>query len=218
VTIPDASGKTTLTAVVQQLNRLPDDVLKQTLLSLAADIGDDIDAFRTNIERWYDETMKRVSGWYKRHVRWISIALGVFLVIAFNLNVLGVARSLYTDQALRGSVVSAAKQAAQCGNASPADCLQKIRSEISNVRGAGLPIGWTTASACATRKDCNWWQRRGLWGAPGQHGDVQAATLGLLVLGWLLMVLALLPGARFWYDILAKLGSLRSTGPKPAAT
>src|SRR5262249_35368346 len=150
-TVPDASGKTTLTAVVDDLNKLPDGVLKSTLLSLAADIGDDINAFRANIERWYDETMNRVSGWYKRHVRWVSIVLGALLVIVFNLNVLGVARSLYTDEALRGSVVSQATQAAQCRNTSPADCLRKIRSEISSVRGGGLPIGWTTATACTTR-------------------------------------------------------------------
>jgi hypothetical protein len=28
-------------------------------------------------------------------------------------------------------------------------------------------------------------------------------------------VVALLPGARFWFDLLGKLGSLRSSGPKP---
>jgi hypothetical protein len=29
-------------------------------------------------------------------------------------------------------------------------------------------------------------------------------------------VLALVPGARFWFDLLGRLGSLRSSGPKPA--
>jgi hypothetical protein len=29
------------------------------------------------------------------------------------------------------------------------------------------------------------------------------------------MTLTLLPGARFWFDALSRLGSLRSTGPKP---
>ena len=29
------------------------------------------------------------------------------------------------------------------------------------------------------------------------------------------MIGATVPGARFWFDALSKLGSLRSTGPKP---
>jgi hypothetical protein len=38
-----------------------------------------------------------------------------------------------------------------------------------------------------------------------------------ILLSRTLMVLALLPGARFWFDALSRLGSLRSTGPKPSA-
>jgi hypothetical protein len=40
----------------------------------------------------------------------------------------------------------------------------------------------------------------------------------LVLLGWALTVGALTPGARFWFDLLSKLGSLRSTGPKPPAS
>jgi hypothetical protein len=32
------------------------------------------------------------------------------------------------------------------------------------------------------------------------------------------MIVALLPGARFWFGLLSKLGTLRSTGPKPATS
>jgi hypothetical protein len=38
----------------------------------------------------------------------------------------------------------------------------------------------------------------------------------LVLIGFLITIIALTPGARFWYDLLGKLGSLRSTGPKPA--
>ena len=39
----------------------------------------------------------------------------------------------------------------------------------------------------------------------------------LVLLGWGLMVAALIPGARFWFDLLSRLGTLRSTGPRPSA-
>ena len=38
----------------------------------------------------------------------------------------------------------------------------------------------------------------------------------LVLVGFLITIIALTPGARFWFDLLGKLGSLRSTGPKPA--
>jgi hypothetical protein len=32
----------------------------------------------------------------------------------------------------------------------------------------------------------------------------------------LITIVALTPGARFWFDLLGRLGTIRSTGPKPA--
>ena len=40
----------------------------------------------------------------------------------------------------------------------------------------------------------------------------------LVLLGFLIMIVALLPGAQFWFGLLSKLGTLRSTGPKPATS
>ena len=40
----------------------------------------------------------------------------------------------------------------------------------------------------------------------------------LVVVGFLITIVALTPGARFWFDLLGKLGTLRSTGPKPASS
>ena len=37
----------------------------------------------------------------------------------------------------------------------------------------------------------------------------------LVLLGFLIMIIALLPGAQFWFGLLTKLGTLRSTGPQP---
>jgi hypothetical protein len=31
------------------------------------------------------------------------------------------------------------------------------------------------------------------------------------------MVIAIVPGAQFWFGLLSKIGSLSTTGPKPAA-
>jgi len=230
--VPNSSGVTTMTSIRDALDaKNPDQAtagqdaseiaipepLKQALRALADESGDDIAKFRENIAHWYDDQMARVSGWYKRHVRWISLGLGVALVIALNLNVLNIARSIYTDQALRGSVVTQATQASRCADDDPAACLRRLRSELTTVRGAGLPVGWTKVPICEAKdRHCTWFQQRGFWGPPGRTALLQVADFVLLLFGWGLMVIALLPGARFWFDALGRLGSLRSTGPKPS--
>ena len=213
--VPDKAGTTTidtLRAEVQKLNP----AVQKPLLSMLVAAGDDIEKFRLHIEQWYDDHMARVSGWYKRHVRWISLGIGLALVLLFNLNAVDIARSLYTDQALRTSVVAQATDAAECQSGkSPAECLQEMRQQIQEVRGTGLPIGWGTVPECAGESSCSFLEARGLTERAGKAGDDLMAFL-LVLVGWALMVIALLPGARFWFDALARLGSLRSTGPKPA--
>lgn len=220
--VPDSNGETTIDQVRAGIGAIPpSDMpprLRTALLALATGAANDVTAFRTNLEHWYDDQMARVSGWYKRHARSVSLVVGLVLVLAFNLNVFSIAGSLYTDQALRGSVVTEATQASQCGSKNPATCLAEIRAQIDQLRGDGLPIGWAKVQACAApNADCSWPEQRGLWG-PGHHFPQAVADVLLLLLGWSLMVIALLPGARFWFDALSQLGSLRSTGPKPTTT
>jgi hypothetical protein len=215
VVIPDATGATTMTQIRMALAGLPAGHLRDSLQGLAKAAGEDIAAFRRSIEDWYDDHMSRVSGWYKRHTRWISLVIGAVLVLAFNLNVVQISRSLYTDQVVRGSVVTEATQAAKCTDKDPATCLRDLRGQIDQVRGAGLPIGWATVPACGAPVRCGWWVQRGL-ASPGAGLASGILSFLLVLVGWVLMVLTLLPGARFWFDALSRLGSLRSTGPKPS--
>ena len=215
--VPNADEETTLTEVREAIAKANiSKELKRSLLAMADGSTTDVAAFRGNVEHWYDDQMARVSGWYKRHVRSIGIGIGIVLVLAFNLNVFTIARGIYTDEAVRGSVVTQAAQASKCANG-PAQCLQELRANIDSARGAGLPVGWTKVQQCAAANSgCNWAEQRGLWVHHGRSGLVQLVGLFVLLLGWALMVLALLPGANFWCDILGRLGTLRASGPKPA--
>jgi hypothetical protein len=58
---------------------------------------------------------------------------------------------------------------------------------------------------------CHWWQQRGILNPKGSSGW----QLVLVIIGFLLTILALTPGAQFWFGLLVKLGAIRSTGPKP---
>jgi len=194
----------------------PPDPLAEALRPMLVGAQESMQAFEASVARWYDDHMARVSGWYKRHVRWISLSIGLVLVIVFNLNTIRIADSLYSDQAVRGSVVTQATRAASCADKQPAACLADLQAKIGLFRLGGLPVGWAGVPACAQRS-CSWLDQRGLTN-PGKAGIDSVGTLLLVLLGWGLMVAALIPGARFWFDLLSRLGTLRSTGPRPSTS
>jgi hypothetical protein len=216
--VPDAAGSTSFQSIEKAItDHVDSPVLRTSLLSLLKGTQGDIDQFRGEIERWYDDQMARVSGWYKHHVRWISLVIGLALVLAFNVNAISISRALYGDESLRQAVVTEAAQASNCSTGEgAASCLQKIDEQVTKARALGLPIGWQRASQCTTGgRECTWAEAYGLGDPDRDHGATDVLFLLTALLGYVLMVLSLVPGARFWFDLLGRLGSLRSTGPKP---
>jgi hypothetical protein len=215
--VPEASGETTMTSVRGAIDRLPTALgpLQRSLQALAKNAGDDITKFRAAVEHWYDDHMDRVSGWYKRSAAKITLVVGAILVVLLNINSLTIARTLYSDSTVNTAVSSVAARGKSC----PADenqraCLSSLESVFSSAAAAGLPIGWGTVRDCLpATAHCNWLDQRGVF---SRHGG-SAWQLILVLLGFLIMVGAIVPGARFWFGLLSRLGTLRSSGPRPTA-
>jgi hypothetical protein len=159
--------------------------------------------------------MARVAGWYKRRVAKITLVVAAILVVLANINAVAIARTLYTDDDVRGAVSAvAAKDTACPAGRDQQSCLVDLETRLVEAANAGLPIGWETVPECAApTSGCNWWDSRGIF----DHDGGSFWRVLLLVIGFLLTITALVPGARFWFDLLGKLGSLRTTGPKPPA-
>jgi hypothetical protein len=218
--VPNAGGQTTLDAIDKSLKSLKQQLpvgspLVASLQTLVANANGDIGRFRTSVESWYDNHMDRVSGWYKRHVAKITLAVGAILVLLLNLNTLTIGRTLYSSSVIGTAVSSVATKTTSCPpNGSTQKCLGDLQAELSAATQAGLPIGWATISDCAAPNiHCNWLDQRGIF---SRHGG-SPWQLVLVLIGFAITIIALAPGARFWFDLLGKLGSLRSTGPKPSA-
>ena len=215
--VPDATGQTTMNVIQQQVNGLPDSMspLKPSLQALVKEAGADVSRFRASVEQWYDDHMDRVSGWYKRHVAKITLGAGVILVVLLNLNALTIGRTLYTENAVSAAVSAVATKATSCSGLSQQECLANLEGQLSAAATAGLPVGWGTVRDCTLPTvRCNWWERRGIL---SRHGN-SAAQLLLVLTGFLIMIISVVPGAQFWFGLLSKLGTLRATGPKPTAT
>jgi hypothetical protein len=138
------------------------------------------------------------------------------MVVILNLNALTIGRTLYTENAVSAAVSTVAAKTTSCSSADQS-CLANLDSELSAAAASGLPVGWGTVRAC-TQKGvvCGWWERRGILSPFGGDGS-QAAQVLLVLLGFLIMIFALLPGAQFWFGLLTKLNTLRATGPPPAS-
>jgi hypothetical protein len=217
--IPDAAGQTNMGEIQNAIGRLPDSPMKTSLGSLAVNAGGDIAKFRTSVENWYDDHMDRVSGWYKRRAGWITLGAGVILVLLFNINAVTIGRALYSDSATRSAVSTVATQGNPCpASASASDqqsCLAGVEKRVSDAAQAGLPLGWGVVPACTVQKVmCGWLERYGIT----TPGDGSAWQVFLAVLGFLATIVALTPGAQFWFGLVTKLNSLRSSGPPPASS
>ena len=218
--VPDPQGQqTTLTSIEEIIEKLPPTLpLRQSLETLVKDADGDVGRFRTSVEQWYDDHMDRVSGWYKRHVGKITLAAGAVIVILLNLNALTIGRTLYTENAVSAAVSAIATKAApsSCSSSTASQqCLADLEGQLSAAAAAGLPVGWGTVRACTQPGvHCNWLEERGIFSPYGSSGW----QLVLVIVGFLIMIISVLPGAQFWFGLLSKLGTLRSTGPKPASS
>jgi hypothetical protein len=213
--VPNAAGRTTMETIAQNVSRLPAELpLKSSLQALIKNAEGDVSRFRTAVERWYDDHMDRVSGWYKLNAAKITLVVGAILIVLFNINALTIGRTLYTESEVSAAVSTVAARGTNCpAGQDPQACLAKLQTQLSAAAAAGLPVGWGTVRDCvAPGARCNWMDQRGLFSRHG-HSFWQ---LVLVLAGFLIMIIAIVPGAQFWFGLLSRIGTLRATGPKPA--
>lgn len=189
--------------VTTSVRDLPDSNLKTALLVALSTAGTDVDKLRSNIANWFDNSMDRLSGAYKRNLKFISIIIGLAVAVIFNADTLKVGTTLWTDNALRAQIVQAAQGMIQKTPqpAASTDQTQSLKSledafTEANNHALPLPIGWkcTTAEfpACL-ETGIGWWTP----------------------VGWFITGLAFSLGAPFWFDLLSMFMNLRGAGVKP---
>lgn len=174
-------------AIRQSVDRLPDGPTKTALSALLNKAGGKVDAFRTEIEQWFDDAMDRVSGTYKRWSQGVGLVIGLLLATLLNVDTIAVTSTLWSDAGLRSSITAVAESyqaKAMAGQESNAN-IQNAVDELDKLK---LPIGRSSATI-----------------------DID----GLKILGWTITALASSFGAPFWFDILQRLVNLRGAGPKP---
>lgn len=155
------------------------------------------------LEKWFDESMDRVGGWYKRKTQLVTIGIAVVLVLVLNVSTLRIADQLSAEPKVLANVVAKAEatadeEAAPAGDESQGAANLKqagkdAESAVDDLAALSLPIFWTEAK-----------------NRPGSFEEWMLA-----VAGWLITIAAVSLGAPFWFDALGKISNLRMAGKRP---
>jgi hypothetical protein len=196
----------TLAGVRARIAEIQNPPVQRALLAALDTANGDLTRAQKNVEAWFNSSMDRVSGWYKRRTQLVLFALGLGVAVVLNVDSFGIAQFLYHDKPTRDALVAqAATVAADSGYLNKPRSVEQIRASIDSLR---LPIGWARDAdgelyrvtvyndSDARRHESTAKRLEDLLGAMG---------------GWLVTAIAVSFGAPFWFDLLNKVMVVRST-------
>ena len=199
--------------------------LKETLTTLAdraslkaSEADNKLLIFQQEIEAWFDRSMERASGVYKRNAQLLCFFLGFAIAIIFNLDSLFLAQRLSQDTAMRTALAGGAETIVKESTAqnspnspnSPNFDPDKLQTNINKLLGNSSFIAPITENAdnlmsCPDKEQTT---------CPSSEKKFNPLKLVPTVVGWIITALAIYMGAPFWFEILGKLVNVRSTGKK----
>jgi hypothetical protein len=217
------------------------------LKSIWADAEGDIVKFRNHLETWFDETMDRASGWYKKHTQFILFFVGLAIAIVFNVDTIKLVNKLEKDPKLREQIVQQADAFIKDHPNLDDDLMKQkidykraveVREENDSSKnnyssGSYLKDSLELAKSqfLMARRDTLINRAETLLKndisnvhhAIGLEWETYECTTHYFVcilkslLGWIITALALSLGAPFWFDLLNKLMKLRGSVATPTS-
>jgi len=168
------------------------------------DCNNDIDKFKAMLEQWFNNSMDRATGRYKRKNQLISFILGLLLAGIFNIDTIAITKILASNQTARTQLASFAMdkyKALDPGARTSVHVTDSLLLSVASSASSDANLSKLVLGLGYGDK------------IPGQEKVQQAGPL--VFFGWLVTALAISLGAPFWFDLLSKLIQLRGTGPKP---
>lgn len=197
--------------IQETLDSMPES-LKRSLYILAQRAGGDGDTqeqlqrFQKEIEIWFDQSMQRASGVYKRNARGVAILLGTAIAIATNADSINIVNRLSKDSMLRSTVNLYAKQLVEKNAKTKLDNLTnltKVQQDVDRaLDNVALPFGWNEPNRIQI----------------DAQGNLLFPALMAKLLGWILSGVAISMGATFWFEALSKIINIRNAGKKPPSS
>lgn len=226
----------------QRLRFIPPE-LRANLLSLAqqaqlkvGNLQDGVRQLQTEIETWFNRSMDRASGVYRRNAKGFAILLGILTAIATNADAFLMTERLAQDTAIRTALTQTTDQLisqqfqgndlsdvvggttpdipvnGQPANAPEAEESQALRKDLRVVKDAlggvlgDIPLPLGWSAENVKRQ------------FPAESNRFLSVPKSLL--GWLVTGIAISMGSSFWFDLLGKIVRVRNTGTptKPSSS
>lgn len=201
------------------------------LKSLWLDAQGDVDKFRALLEKWFDETMDRASGWYKKYTQIILPVIGLVLAMAFNVNTIEIVHKLEKDPELRAQIVAQADNFLQAHPDLDKELALMQNRDLTGAKQFVSPDLKEKDSLTAAQLELFRARRDTLisianrvvkadidkthdilgFGWNGWKDFFIALFTTWSIFGWLITAFAVSLGAPFWFDLLNKLMKLRSS-------
>lgn len=197
IDITHLSQPTIQSAQVALAMAMPDPQVRKLLGGIVNRAYGNVDEIRTEIAAWFDSSMDRVSGAYKRKAQLASFLVALAIAIAMNVDALHVAKTLWQQPLLAKNIVSVTSTISK----------NDIVNQLDKV---GLPIGWQPTDDSG-QPAIDWFA-----GMKAFLRSADPAVLIAMIFGWIITAVAALFGAPFWFDTLSSIASLRGSGPQPS--
>jgi hypothetical protein len=196
-----------------------------------------INGARQRLEDWFNDSMDRVTGAYKRRIQFWLYFWATIIVVCLNLDTIDLTRRLMSDSEFRTAVVNSASSylnptngPSAAGQDSETKKVANIQDEINRLK---LPLGWAPFTNSAgvipgwvklmpvLRADLstNTNSTPDMLMGSILSGATPCPTTSqgwwLKALGLFVTIMAISQGAPFWFDVLNKVTNLRSGGAPP---
>lgn len=199
-------------------NLLPEDLII-TLLNLISitkfedsDRNKDLKKFQEELAKWFDKSMARAAGVYKRKSKTISFLLGLVISLVLNIDTINISSQFYKNQSLGAAVNQVTNrivnETGTClqQQSNTNDCYKSITSAVDDL--AFLPLGWGPTNLVEQFEEPNH--------LPKNLGFTWVYFK--FIVGIILSAIAICMGAPFWFEILSKVLNIRNTGNKPKSS
>ncbi len=171
------------------------------LESLIEDARNDTDKFRELVELWFNETMDRATGWYKRQAQRLTFLVGFLVAASFNVDTIRIVQHLSTDPKLSERMADMAVKYAETYKDTNGKTPPEVNKEVAHYFNEAKKLKNKEIAQANTVLGLGW----------DFNAEFNIIQMFYSLLGFLITALAISLGAPFWFDILNKVVQLRSS-------
>lgn len=179
------------------------------IVNLIDEANSNVERFKSLIEDWFNETMDRVGGWYRRHINLITFIAGFLIAITLNVDTISISKKLSQDKKARLAMVEAASGYVKSFEA--IDSLSEDEYERITQLNNRVDSLLVQDEIIGTIIEWNPPKNFGLF-RENQNRSESWPFILKYILGCLITAIALSLGSSFWFDLLSKLIKLRGAG------